>query len=212
MLLVAYLRREMSAGARSSNGARPARADDPRSESRRHTDGRSRRRGQARRPRAGRRHGALPAPLADLGPVGDHPPRSGALLPPDRPPRAGDHRRYAMQLLATVIPSQRWGVGRVPQHGWSLYFKGGWGSGTGLVDHQVALYRAGGERFSLALFTRSTRTTSTGRRRCAALPLACSAACPHPGGRLPRAGRAALERSALVTARTPTAPRDDPPA
>ena len=64
------------------------------------------------------------------------------------------HRRYAMRLLATVIPAQRWGVGRVPHAGWRLYFKGGWGSGTGLVDHQVALYRADGERFSLALFTR----------------------------------------------------------
>jgi hypothetical protein len=30
-----------------------------------------------------------------------------------------------------VIPSQRWGVGRVRPRGWSIYFKGGWGAGTG---------------------------------------------------------------------------------
>src|SRR6266498_590612 len=44
------------------------------------------------------------------------------------------HRRYAMRLLATIVPSQRWGVAEVAPAGWNLYFKGGWGSGTGLVD------------------------------------------------------------------------------
>jgi len=63
------------------------------------------------------------------------------------------HRRYAMRLLATVIPAQRWGVGRVPHTGWRLYFKGGWGSGTGWVDHQVALLTRGDERVSVAILT-----------------------------------------------------------
>ena len=37
--------------------------------------------------------------------------------------------------------------------GWALYFKGGWGSGSGAVDHQVALLRRGKRRLSLAILT-----------------------------------------------------------
>jgi hypothetical protein len=58
-----------------------------------------------------------------------------------------------MHLLRTITPSQRWGMGRVIPHGWRLYFKGGWGSGTDLVDHQVALLRAGGHRVAVAVLT-----------------------------------------------------------
>src|SRR5918911_1496037 len=47
------------------------------------------------------------------------------------------HRQAALDLLAGVVPSQRWGIGRVEPAGWRLYFKGGWGSGSGAVDHQV---------------------------------------------------------------------------
>jgi beta-lactamase class A len=64
------------------------------------------------------------------------------------------HRRYAMRLLATIVPSQRWGVAQVAPPGWKVYFKGGWGSGTGLVDHQVALLTLGDTRISLAITTR----------------------------------------------------------
>jgi hypothetical protein len=67
------------------------------------------------------------------------------------PPR---HRRYAMHLLATIVSSQRWGVAKVAPEGWNLYFKGGWGSGTGLVDHQVALLRLRKVRVSLCITTR----------------------------------------------------------
>jgi Beta-lactamase enzyme family len=66
----------------------------------------------------------------------------------------GRHRGYAMRLLATIVPSQRWGVAQVAPDGWNLYFKGGWGSGTGLVDHQVALLTRGDTRISLAITTR----------------------------------------------------------
>jgi hypothetical protein len=111
------------------------------------------------------------------------------------------HRRYAMHLLATVVPSQRWGVGRVPHGLWNLYFKGGWGSGTGLVDHQVALYRAGGERFSLALFTRFDPNHEYGKETLRGLATRLLRGVPAPGRRLPRAGRAALSRAAVVTAR-----------
>jgi hypothetical protein len=63
------------------------------------------------------------------------------------------HRSYAMYLLAHVTPSQRWGIGQVRPRGWRLYFKGGWGSGTGAVDHQVALLTRGRERVSVAILT-----------------------------------------------------------
>jgi hypothetical protein len=63
------------------------------------------------------------------------------------------HRATAMHLLRTVAPGQRWGVARVRPDGWRLYFKGGWGSGTGLVDHQVALLRHGTDRVAVAVLT-----------------------------------------------------------
>jgi hypothetical protein len=66
---------------------------------------------------------------------------------------AGRHRSYAMRLLRSVIPSQRWGVGELAPAGWRLYFKGGWGYGTGLEDHQVALLARGCARVSIAVLT-----------------------------------------------------------
>jgi hypothetical protein len=63
------------------------------------------------------------------------------------------HRATALHLLRTVVPSQGWGVGRVRPDGWRLYFKGGWGSGTGLVDNQVALLRSGPHRLAVAVLT-----------------------------------------------------------
>jgi hypothetical protein len=64
------------------------------------------------------------------------------------------HRDTALRLLRAIVPRQRWGVGRVRlPPGWQLHFKGGWGSGRGLVDHQVALLRRGDERVALAILT-----------------------------------------------------------
>ena len=63
------------------------------------------------------------------------------------------HRAYALKLLNTITPAQRWGIARVRPPGWRLYFKGGWGSGTGWVDHQVALLTRGDERVSVAILT-----------------------------------------------------------
>jgi beta-lactamase class A len=67
---------------------------------------------------------------------------------------APKHRDYAMSLLEHVTPSQRWGIAlaRRPP-GWRLFFKGGWGSGTGWVDHQAALLTKGTQRVSLAILT-----------------------------------------------------------
>jgi hypothetical protein len=66
------------------------------------------------------------------------------------PPR---HRYEAMHLLASITPSQRWGIGQVAPRGWKLYFKGGWGYGTGLLDHQVVLLTRGCARVSLAVLS-----------------------------------------------------------
>jgi hypothetical protein len=63
------------------------------------------------------------------------------------------HRAYAMSLLAGIVPSERWGIGEVAPKGWKLYFKGGWGYGTGLLDHQVALLARGCARVSIAVLT-----------------------------------------------------------
>jgi beta-lactamase class A len=63
------------------------------------------------------------------------------------------HRRTAMRLLNTIVPSQRWGIARARPAGWAIYFKGGWGSGSGAVDHQVALLRRGRRRVALAIMT-----------------------------------------------------------
>jgi hypothetical protein len=63
------------------------------------------------------------------------------------------HVRYAMRLLASVVRRQRWGIGRVAPKGWKLYFKGGWGYGTGLIDSQVALLVRGCVRVSVAVLT-----------------------------------------------------------
>ena len=57
--------------------------------------------------------------------------RIDALLP-------ARHRAYGLRLLREIVASQRWGIGRLKLPGWRVYFKGGWGSGSGAVDHQVA--------------------------------------------------------------------------
>ena len=61
------------------------------------------------------------------------------------------HRAYGLKLLASVIGPQRWGIGQVRPKGWHLYFKSGWGLGTGWVDHQVVLLTKGDMRVSVAV-------------------------------------------------------------
>lgn len=67
------------------------------------------------------------------------------------------HRDYALHLLTRITDSQRWGIGEVSTPGWRKHFKGGWGSGSGAVDHQVVRlrHRSGG-RVGLAVMTTSS--------------------------------------------------------
>ena len=62
------------------------------------------------------------------------------------------HRAYALDQLASVIPSQRWD--RPPlASGMVGVFQGRLGTGTGRVDHQVALLIHGCARVSVAIMT-----------------------------------------------------------
>jgi beta-lactamase class A len=74
------------------------------------------------------------------------------------------HRATALRLLSSIVPSQRWGIARVRPAGWALYFKGGWGSGTGAVDHQVALLRRGKRRLSVAILTTNSPSHDYGKQ------------------------------------------------
>jgi hypothetical protein len=72
------------------------------------------------------------------------------------------HRAYARRLLASVVPSQRWGIPPVAPEGWRIFLKGGWGLGTGWVTSQVALLERGERRVSLAVLTRGNPSHAYG--------------------------------------------------
>lgn len=74
------------------------------------------------------------------------------------------HRVTALRLLRTVVPSQRWGVARARPRGWQLYFKGGWGAGIDLIEHQVALLRSGAHRVAVAVLTSGNPDRAYGER------------------------------------------------
>ncbi|MBJ7471190.1 MAG: serine hydrolase [Solirubrobacteraceae bacterium] len=74
------------------------------------------------------------------------------------------HREYAMQLLSSIAATQQWGIGQVEVPGrWKLYFKGGWGSGTGAVDHQTALLQSGERRLILSITTTGNPSHKRGK-------------------------------------------------
>lgn len=75
------------------------------------------------------------------------------------------HWGYARWLLAHVVSSQRWGIGRVKTPGWKKLFKGGWGSGTGAVDHQIVLLKKkDGTKAALAVMTTNSPSHHYGKR------------------------------------------------
>ncbi len=76
------------------------------------------------------------------------------------PPR---HRRYAMHLLQSIVPGQRWGIARVRPPGWRLYFKGGWTDDPRWIDHQAALLARGNRAVSIAVLTQGSGSHVYGR-------------------------------------------------
>jgi hypothetical protein len=73
------------------------------------------------------------------------------------------HWDFAKRQLAHIVGSQRWGFGQAKPDGWKLYFKGGWGSGTGLVDHQIALLTREGRRVGVAVMTEGNPSHEYGK-------------------------------------------------
>jgi hypothetical protein len=73
------------------------------------------------------------------------------------------HRSTALRWLQTIVPRQRWGIAPVSPPGWTLYFKGGWGSGSGAVTHQVALLARGEQRVAVAILTTANPSHAYGR-------------------------------------------------
>ena len=64
------------------------------------------------------------------------------------------HRAYLRGLLASVVPSQRWGIAPVAEaRGFHIMFKGGWRTN---VFHQVALLERDDRRVALAVLTSGT--------------------------------------------------------
>jgi hypothetical protein len=72
------------------------------------------------------------------------------------------HEAYARRLLASIVRSQRWGIPKAAPPGWEVFFKGGWGSGTGRVTHQVAFLEAGERRIAVAIFTENSPSHAYG--------------------------------------------------
>jgi hypothetical protein len=91
------------------------------------------------------------------------------------------HRAYAKRLLARIVRPQRWGIGSLRLRGWRVHFKGGWGSGTGWVDHQVALLEGRGRRISVAIFTESSPSHGYGKRTLRGVARRLLRGLPRPG-------------------------------
>ena len=65
--------------------------------------------------------------------------------------------------------------------GWRLYFKGGWGSGTGAVDHQVAFLQSGRMRIALAIFTVGNPSHGYGKQTLRGVAARLLRGLPKPG-------------------------------
>ena len=72
------------------------------------------------------------------------------------------HEAYARRLLSSIVKGQRWGIPKAAPPGWDVYFKGGWGSGTGAITHQVAFLESGERRIAIAILTSSSPSHAYG--------------------------------------------------
>jgi hypothetical protein len=64
------------------------------------------------------------------------------------------HREFALGLLGSVVPSQRWGIPAGAGAGWNVRLKGGWRpTDSGALVHQAAELRRGGARLAVAVLS-----------------------------------------------------------
>jgi hypothetical protein len=74
------------------------------------------------------------------------------------------HEGYARRLLSSIVRSQRWGIPKAAPEGWKVSFKGGWGTGTGRVCHQVSFLERDDRRIAVAVFTEFSPSHRYGTR------------------------------------------------
>jgi hypothetical protein len=72
------------------------------------------------------------------------------------------HEDYARYLLSHIVSSQRWGLAQARPRGWRIFFKGGWGVGTGRVNHQTAFLERRRCRIAISVMTEFSPSHSYG--------------------------------------------------
>jgi hypothetical protein len=72
------------------------------------------------------------------------------------------HEDYARYLLSHIISSQRWGLAKARPRGWKIFFKGGWGVGSGRVNHQTAFLERHRCRIAISVMTEFSPNHSYG--------------------------------------------------
>ena len=99
------------------------------------------------------------------------------LLPLDRPARGAPAPADGHAPAELDRRRRSAGGSHAPgRAGWALYFKGGWGSDSGAVDHQVALLRRGSRRVAVGILTTGNPSHGYGRQRSKGWRGACCAA------------------------------------
>jgi hypothetical protein len=96
------------------------------------------------------------------------------------------HRGYARYLLSHIVASQRWGIPPETPPGWTIFFKGGWASGTGRVTHQVALLEDGDWRLAIAVLTEFNPSHDYGTNTIRGVASRLLSGGVSPGPSLPR--------------------------
>jgi hypothetical protein len=75
-----------------------------------------------------------------------------------------EYRGYARQLLASVVPSQSWGIPQISRPRWTTLFKGGWRhTSRGHLVHQVARLERRGVSVAIAVLTDGNPSDGYGR-------------------------------------------------
>ena len=99
------------------------------------------------------------------------------------------HRAYAMHLLESIVPSQRWGIPPVAPERWNLYFKGGWSGKPSWRVNQVMLLRRPPRSFAVAILTREQPSKAYGEQSIQGVAKRLLDGYNRVTGRSARAGR-----------------------